>query len=219
MIIMRLSFPENKVDYKGNYFSLMKSLVALFRQQPMLREASFINALAFSSFGMFWTTMVLHLSKAPFHFNSDKIGLFGLAATAGALIAPFIGGSADKGNPRIVIGFGILITATSFIIFYLLSLNVWGIVFGIILLDLGIQAIHVSNQTRIYALLPEARNRINTIFMTISFIGTSVGSATGLFVWDIAGWPAICLSGLFLLTLAGTVYLFTWKQRPLINKL
>ncbi|HEV7620959.1 MAG TPA: MFS transporter, partial [Flavisolibacter sp.] len=190
----------------------MKSLITLLKEQPLLREASAINALAFASFGMFWTTMVLHLSGSSFNFHSDKIGLFGLAATAGALLAPFIGGSADKGNPRVVIGYGILIVGFSFVVFYLFSFSVIGIIIGIILLDLGIQSIHVSNQTRIYALLPDARNRLNTVFMTISFIGTSLGSALGLWLWDKTGWTGICSAGILLLILAGVVYLLTYKK-------
>ncbi|GAC1421511.1 MAG: MFS transporter [Flavisolibacter sp.] len=212
MTIMHFGFPTSKANYSGNYFTLMQSLLKLFRTQPLLREASAINALAFGSFGMFWTTMVLHLTKAPFNFHSGKIGLFGLAAAAGALVAPFIGGSADKGNSRSVIGYGILISGCSFGVFYFFSQSVWGMIGGIILLDLGLQAIHVSNQTRVYALMPEARNRLNTIFMTISFVGTSMGSALGLWFWNMSGWTAICAAGFTLLLLAFLVYYATYKK-------
>jgi predicted MFS family arabinose efflux permease len=213
LFFMRLAFPQSRPSYPGNYATLMKSLVTLFRQQPLLREAAFINALTFVSFGMFWTTMVLHLSGPPFLFHSDTIGLFGLAAAAGALLAPLIGGVADRGNPRVAIGYGLAAVALSFVIFYFGGSTVAGMLVAIVLLDLGQQSVHVSNQARIYTLMPEARNRINTVYMTISFLGTASGSAVGLLVWDRFGWTGICAMGMTAVALAFAVYAITYRRR------
>ncbi len=212
LVVMHFAFPAVKPKFSGSYGSLMRSLISLVREQPVLREAALINALTFSSFGMFWTTMVLHLSGAPFYFHSDQIGLFGLAAVAGALIAPLIGGSADKGNPRVAIGYGLLAVGLGFALFYFFGATVAGMVAGIVLLDLGQQSVHVSNQARVYGLIPEARNRLNTVYMTVSFIGTSMGSAVGLWVWDKAKWNGVCLAGGISVLLAFTVYALTYKH-------
>jgi predicted MFS family arabinose efflux permease len=212
LIVMQFVFPKVPSHFKGHYGSLMRSLLTLIKEQPVLREAATINALTFASFGLFWTTMVLHLSGAPFYFHADQIGLFGLAAVAGALIAPLIGGSADKGNPRVAIGYGLLIVLLSFGLFYFFGSSTIGMVIGIILLDLGQQSVHVSNQTRVYALKPEARNRLNTVYMTVSFIGTSLGSAIGLWVWDKANWAGVCITGATFLSLAFLVYVLTYKH-------
>lgn len=212
--LMRLVFPVSRPSFSGNYGSLMRSLLTLIKEQPVLREASAINALGFASFGMFWTTMVLHLSNPPFHFQSDKIGMFGLAAVMGALIAPLIGGSADKGNPRVAIGYGLLIILVSYALFYFFGNSITGMVIGIVLLDLGQQSMHVSNQARVYALLPEARNRLNTVYMTASFVGTSMGSAIGLWVWDIGAWTAVCITGGILISLALIIYAATYRKVP-----
>lgn len=212
LLIIRLSFPLSRPDFTGSYASLMRSLLTLIREQPVLREAAAINALGFSTFGMFWTTMVLHLSGAPFHFKSDMIGLFGLAAAAGALAAPLVGGSADKRNPRITIGYGLGMLLLSFVLLYVWSDTVAGIVAGIVLLDLAMQCIHVSNQSRVYALIPSARNRLNTVYMTVSFIGTSLGSAIGLFAWDKGRWPGVCAAGMVLTIAALLVYVTTYKK-------
>src|SRR5215475_9233117 len=118
LLIIRYTFPPSRPGFTGSYASLMRSLLTLAREQPVLREAAAINALGFSTFGMFWTTMVLHLSGAPFHFSSDIIGLFGLAGAAGALAAPLVGGSADKRNPRITIGYGLGLLLLSFVLLY-----------------------------------------------------------------------------------------------------
>ena len=215
LLIIRLTFPVSRPGFTGSYGSLMRSLLTLAKEQPVLREAATINALAFSTFGMFWTTMVLHLSGAPFHYKSNVIGLFGLAAAAGALAAPLVGGSADKRNPRITIGYGLGMLMLSFVLLDVWADTVPGIIAGIVLLDLAMQCIHVSNQSRVYALLPEARNRLNTVYMTVSFIGTSMGSAIGLFAWDKGGWAGVCLAGVLLTLSALLIYCVTYKkERP-----
>jgi predicted MFS family arabinose efflux permease len=212
LVVMHYVFPKSPSSYKGHYGTLMHSLIALTKTQPVLREAAAINALTFAGFGLFWTTMVLHLANAPFKFQSDTIGLFGLAAVAGALIAPLIGSVADKRNARVAIGFALPIVFISFFIFYIFGYSVMGMIAGIVLLDLGQQSVHISNQTRVYALLPEARNRLNTVYMTVSFVGTALGSAIGLWVWDRFGWTGICITGGIFLLCALAVYAATYKK-------
>lgn len=107
-VIMITSFPSSKPNFRGSYGDLMKSLLTLVKEQPMLREASAINACCFAMFGMFWTTVVFLLSDAPFKYTSEQIGLMGLAAAAGALGAPLVGRIADKKNPRIAIGLSLI---------------------------------------------------------------------------------------------------------------
>ncbi|RFS25034.1 MFS transporter [Chitinophaga silvatica] len=216
-VIMMLSFPSSKPNFKGTYGNLMGSLITLIKEQPILREASAINACCFAMFGMFWTTVVFLLSDAPFHYTSEQIGLMGLAAAAGALGAPLIGRIADKKNPRIAIGYGIICLFIGYILFYFFRADIIGIIIGIIAIDLGLQGIHVSNQTRIYTLLPEARNRLNTVFMTTSFIGTSLGSGIGLWVWSINQWTGVCIAGLVLITIALIIYLSTYKRKDIVS--
>jgi predicted MFS family arabinose efflux permease len=212
LITIRMTFPVSRPSFSGDYGSLMKSLLVLIREQPVLREAAVINALGFATFGMFWTTMVLHLAGAPFHFHSGLIGLFGLAAAAGALAAPLVGGSADKRNPRVAIGLGLGLLLLSFFLLYIGGGYVIGMIAGIVLLDLAMQCIHVSNQSRVYALIPSARNRLNTVYMTVSFIGTSMGSAIGLFAWDKGGWTGICITGALLTLAALLIYGLTYRK-------
>lgn len=213
MIIMMLTFPKSKPAFTGSYGALMRSLLTLVKEQPLLREASAINACGFAVFGLFWTTSVFLLSNPPYNFGSDIIGLMGLAAAAGALGAPLVGRIADKKNPRIAIGYGLAFILAGYIVFWILRDSLIGIIAGIVLLDLGLQGVHVSNQTRIYALLPEARNRMNTVFMTVSFIGTSLGSGIGLWVWDIGKWTGVCLAGLGITLIAILVYGGTYKKQ------
>jgi predicted MFS family arabinose efflux permease len=216
LLLMIIRFPKSKPDFKGTYGQLMRSLLSLL-PQPVLQEACAINALVYASFGTFWTTMVLLLSQPPFGFNSAQIGLFGLAGAAGALAAPLVGRISDKKDPRLSIFFGIIMILVSFIVFYLFHTSVAAIVAGIILLDLGIQSVHVSNQTRVYALIPQARNRLNTVYMTMSFIGVTSGSALGIWLWNFNGWAAVCIGGIALMAGALVIYAAYHKKLSPVN--
>ncbi|RAJ05082.1 putative MFS family arabinose efflux permease [Chitinophaga skermanii] len=213
MVLMSVFFPQSKPSFEGVYGGLMKSLLTLIKTQPVLREAAAINACSFAVFGLFWTTVVFLLGAPPFNFGAEVIGLMGLAAAMGALLAPIIGKIADKRNPRIAIGIGIAFMILGYLLFFLFRTSIIGIVIGVVGLDLGLQGIHVSNQTRIYAILPEARNRMNTVFMTVSFIGTSAGSGIGLWVWDVAQWTGVCIAGLSIMAVAFLIYMSTYKKK------
>jgi predicted MFS family arabinose efflux permease len=211
--IIKKQFPINKPVFTGSYKQLIGSLFTLIKEQPLLREATLINIFSFAQFGAFWTTMVLLLSAEPFNFNSTTIGLFGIVGASGALAAPLVGKLGDKGNSRIAVGYGCLLIALSFVIFYFSGTSIIGIIFGIIFIDIGLQGVHISNQTRVYSILPEARNRMNTVFMSFSFLGTAAGSAFGLFLWRLGGWHAVALGCLLLSVVAFSVYGLTYKSK------
>lgn len=212
VVMMWFRLPENHPDFKGSFKELYGSLFHLIKTEAVLREASLINSLSFAQFGAFWTTMVLLLSQEPFLFDSATIGLFGLVGAGGAFAAPLVGKLGGKGNSQQLIFLGSLLLLLSFGIFYFSAKSVIGMIIGIIFLDLGLQVVHVSNQTRIYSLLPEARNRLNTVFMAFSFMGTAFGSAFGLYMWKFLGWVGVCLAGVIMAVLALLVYYIAYKR-------
>lgn len=203
IVLMNLRFPQSAPLFKGTYRELMKSMFGYIKTQPVLREASIINFFAFIVIMGFWTTMVLYLANVPHHFNTAQIGLFGIAGAAGALAAPLVGKFSGKGNPRKNLMIGFILELVSVALFYFTGHSVFLFIVGIILIDIGQQAIHVTNQTRIYALVPEARNRLNTIFMSVSFVGASCGSALGLWLWSLGGWAMFCygITGIIILNM------------------
>lgn len=190
--LMAKRFPQSYPSFKGSYKQLMSSMFGYIKTQPVLRETSIVNFLAFAIISAFWTTMVLFLANPPFSFQTLQIGLFGIAGAAGALAAPLVGKLSDSGNPRKNLMIGFILQLISVALFYFTGSSLYLFVIGIVLIDIGQQAIHVTNQTRIYTLIPEARNRLNTIFMSVSFIGASCGSALGLWLWDLGGWAIFC---------------------------
>jgi predicted MFS family arabinose efflux permease len=86
-------------------------------------------------------------------------------------------------------------------------------VVGVIILDVGVQAAQISNQSRIYALSPEARSRVNTVYMVAYFIGGATGSAVGAVVWPAFGWVGVSVAGLAFTGLAAWNHL-RQPQRP-----
>jgi len=208
LFLMARRFPQSRPTFEGNYSALMLSMWHYIKTQPVLREASIINFLAFAILSAFWTTMVLFLANPPFSFQTLQIGLFGIAGAAGALAAPLVGKLSSGKNPRRNLLTGLILQLVSIAAFYFTGSHLYFFIAGIILIDIGQQAIHVTNQTRIYTLVPEARNRLNTIFMSVSFVGASVGSALGLWLWDRGQWPLFCLGIALIVILNILIYHF-----------
>jgi len=208
LLLMAKRFPQSRPTFNGTYKALMLSMWHYVKTQPVLREASIINFLAFAILSAFWTTMVLFLANPPFSFQTLQIGLFGIAGAAGALAAPLVGKLSSGLNPRRNLLTGLILQLISIAAFYFTGSHLYLFIAGIILIDIGQQAIHVTNQTRIYALVPEARNRLNTVFMSVSFVGASVGSAFGLWLWDKGQWPLFCFGTTLVVILNILIYKF-----------
>ena len=195
-----------------SYPALMRSLWHLFRGERVLREASAVGGLLFAAFSAFWATLTLYLASPAYHLGPEAAGLFGLVGIAGALVAPLAGRLADRGGPRRTVGIAIVVTFASYLVFALAGQSLWGLVAGVVLLDLGVQGAMISNQSRIFALRPESRSRINTIYMVIYFAGGSAGSALGALAWSFGGWLAVSGLGLALALLAFTIHALSPRE-------
>ncbi|PLS03072.1 MFS transporter [Neobacillus cucumis] len=213
-IILNRFLPKSHPEANLTYRQVLKSLGELILTQPTLREASLVGAMLFGSFSVFWTSLAFYLEGAPFYFGSQVTGLFGLVGVVGAAAAPFVGRIADRFSPKSMVGMFIILTLLSFMFFGLFGSAVWGIVFGVILLDLGVQGAQVSNQARIYSLVPEARSRLNTVYMVTYFLGGSLGSSLGSFAWNLWQWQGVCLTGGIMIVLGFIV----WGVHQLKNK-
>jgi len=216
LLLMAKRFPRSRPGFKGSYSELMLSMWHYIKTQPVLREASLINFIAFATLSAFWTTMVLFLANPPFNLQTLQIGLFGIAGAAGALAAPLVGKLSGGQNPRKNLITGLTLQLISLIAFYFTGGHLYLFIAGIILIDIGQQAIHVTNQTRIYAILPEARNRLNTVFMSVSFVGAASGSALGLWLWDKGRWPVFCI-GIGTIIILNILIYFIYSKRITVN--
>ena len=191
--ILPRSLPEGGLDY----LALMRSLGAIWREFPQLRTATLTQSLIFAAFSAFWTILALHLHEPPYNFGAQVAGLFGIVGAAGILAAPLAGRIADWRGPRPVIVLGGAMAMVSWLVLVGWA-SVLGLVVGTILLDFASQSTLVSHQHIIYALRPEARSRINTVFMGAMFLGGAAGSALATWAWSMNGWPAVCWLGIAL---------------------
>lgn len=184
----------------------MTSLIHLVKAEPKLRFAALRGALCFACFSAFWTTIVF-LLKQNFGLGSDAAGLVGLVGAFGAIAAGLMGRLSDKMDAYKLSFFTLLLVLLSFVIFFFSGHCIIGLIIGVIVLDMGVQATHISNQSIIFALNPAARNRINTIYMVTYFIGGAAGTLLVSTLWNTYQWTGVCITGTTLSVTAILVHL------------
>ncbi len=214
-ILLRVLLPRSEPSVQLKYPALLRSIWHLFRSEPLLRESAFLGAMFFLAFSAFWTTLAFRLEAAPFHYGSAVAGSFGLVGAAGAAAAPLIGRLADRHGPRATIGWALLLGFISFLVLGWGGSTLIGLIAGVVLLDLGVQAGHIANQTRIYSLVPSARGRLNAVYMTCYFMGGASGSILGVWGWQVAQWWGVCCCGFGAMALGLAVH-FRGKARSLL---
>jgi predicted MFS family arabinose efflux permease len=214
LLLLWASLPRSQPSVRLSYPALLRSMVGLVRDEPVLRQSYVFGAATFGAFSAFWANLAFHLAGPPHGYGSEVAGLFGLIGAVGVAAAPLVGRAGDKGNARRLVGLGLVITALSFVLLGLAGQTLWVLVAGVVLMDLGVQATHVANQTRNQALRPDARNRVNTVYMVAYFVGGVVGSSLGATGWAAAGWGGVCAVGVLLPTLAFGAFVLSGLIRP-----
>ncbi|MFW0767325.1 MFS transporter [Trabulsiella odontotermitis] len=199
MVLMALALwrglPKIKQENHLNYPQLLGSIFHLFAGEKLLLTRALLGCLTFANFSILWTSMAFLLAGAPFHFSEGVIGLFGLAGAAGALGARPAGGLTDKGKSHLTTTVGLILLLLSWIAIWFGHVSVLALIIGILILDLTVQGVHITNQTVIYRIKPEARNRLTAGYMTSYFIGGAAGSLLSASAWQHAGWTGVCLAG------------------------
>ncbi|MFE4017753.1 MFS transporter [Streptomyces sp. NPDC059101] len=198
-VLLRLRLPALRTTAGLRYPALLRSTLALFAQEPVLRWRAALGALTFAGFSVLWTALVFLLSGPAYGWQESTIGLLGLVGAAGSLAASTAGRLADRGLAHRVTGVSAFLLLGSW---GLLAAGGTGgawslaaLLAGVIVLDLAAHAVHVSNQNLVYAIRPEARNRLNSAYMTSYFVGGAVGSALTSMVWGLGGWGGVCVLG------------------------
>ncbi|MBE1532706.1 MFS transporter [Actinomadura algeriensis] len=210
-VLLRVRLPRLAGDGAGlSYGGLLRSTVAMLKYEPLLRWRAAMAALSLASFSVLWTAATLLLARAPYGWTESAIGLFGLVGVVGALTASVAGRLADRGRVQAVSGAGTVLLLTSWLLLAGAERSLVWLFAGVVVLDLAHQAVLNSSQNVVYALRPEARNRINSAFMTVFFIGGAVGSALTAVVWARGGWTGVCVLGAALS--AGTVVLWALER-------
>ncbi|MGG4734769.1 MFS transporter [Leclercia adecarboxylata] len=199
MVVMALALwrglPKVKSETHLNYPQLLGSVFSLFTHDKLLRTRALLGCFTFANFSILWTSMAFLLAVPPFNYSEGMIGLFGLAGAAGALGARPAGGLADKGKSHITTTASLVLLLLSWAAIWYGHVSVLALIVGILVLDLTVQGVHITNQTVIYRVKPEARNRLTAGYMTSYFIGGAAGSLISASAWQHAGWAGVCAVG------------------------
>lgn len=209
LFIVRKTLPEMPSNFKGTYKGLMSSLLTLFASLPTIRIVSIRAALCFGSFLTLWACLAFKLSGAPFYAGNNIIGLLGLCGIAGALTASFVGSYVRKCGVRNLNYIGDALMILAWIIMLVLQDYYIGFIIGIIIIDIGMQCVQISNQTCALSLAPQAANRANTIFMTTYFIGGSIGTFLAGSSWHLMNWNGVVFTGIGLVICSLCITLFS----------
>lgn len=205
--VLARALPAQAPARRVPYLELLGSIWELLSTEPVLRRHALVGAAGMGAFSAFWTTLTFHLASFPAHYGSETAGLFGLVGAAGAMAAAGAGRIADRVGPRPLNGTALLLIVLSFGLMGVSGHSLVALSIGVILMDAGVQASHISNQTRIYALAAEKRNRLNAVYMFIYFLGGAAGSTLGSHAWERFRWPGVCAVGATL-GIAGLAALF-----------
>ena len=210
-LVLVFKLPSLTSDFKGSYAKLMKSLWQYFKAEPSVRLAALRGGLGFAGFSAFWTTLVF-LMEDNFNYGSGIAGMFGILGIGGALAATWAGKLSDKMNKNRLITIATLVMVLAWGVFEFSGNSIIGLVIGVIFIDMGLQSLHITNQNIIFSKNPEARNRINTIYMVGYFIGGALGTTTGAYAWQWFQWSGVASLGLIYTILILVVHLI-FKQK------
>lgn len=199
-VMLRRVLPDHGPQLTITYREQLRGVLDIARAEPALRWRSLIAACGFGSFGVFWTTVTFLLSSPQYGFSQLAIGLFALVGAAGAITSLAGGRMLDK-RPELrwpVTGASLALLAGSYVLIGLGGAHLGWVslvllIIGVLLMDACVQGAHVLNQSVIYDLLPQARSRLTTVYITTMFAGGALGSAVGAQAYDHWGWTGATL--------------------------
>ncbi|MGW4807951.1 MFS transporter [Kitasatospora sp. NPDC004272] len=209
-VTLHAKLPDLPAAPGAGYLRLLGSVAALVRDEPFLRRRMAAGALGFGAFQLLWTALPFMLSDRPYSYGSSVIGLFGLLGAAGAAAAQPAGRLQDRGVAHGATGALLALLAGSWALLAA-GRHPLPLVLGIVLLDIGVQGVHVLNQGRIYLFPPQLRARTTTAYMSAYFLGGSAGGAVAVTLYPLWGWGGVCAAGA-VMALAGLA-LWTTDRR------
>ncbi|MFG2749077.1 MFS transporter [Streptomyces xanthophaeus] len=190
------STPPTPPAERRPYVRFLTEPVRLLRAEPELRRSCWYQAAVFGGFSAAWTSLALLLTGPVYGLGAEAVGLLALVGAGTMLCTPYAGRLVDRHGPgpvNLVCLLGVLVAAA------VLAAGALGgpvglaaLAAGTLLLDVAMQSGTVANQSRVFALRPDARSRLNTAYMTCAYLGGTAGSWLGVRAHTAYGWPAVC---------------------------
>ncbi len=212
LVIIIRNLPLSELLSTIRYRRLMGSLTVLIREERLLRISAATSFLLFAAFSALWTTLAALLARPPYEFGPAAIGAFGLVGILGLAVSPQVGAVADRIGTRNMASLGAITVTMAFAFVAAGGISLSCLIVGMVLLDLGNRAALVANQTRIYALRPEARSRLNTVLMVSYFLGGASGSVLGGIGAHFESWIGLATVGATLSLAAAAVNALSYRQ-------
>ncbi|MBR8657522.1 MFS transporter, partial [Achromobacter sp. Marseille-Q0513] len=195
-VALALGLPRRRLPSAGmGYGALLRSMYTLVLTEPVLRVRGMIALLMFAAVSVFWTALVLPLSAPPHALSHTAIGAFGLVGVAGVLMAARAGRLADRGQGQRTTGASLVLLCLSWIPIALLDWSLWALALGVLLLDVALQALHVTNQLMIFSIGAQAHSRLVGAYMLFYAAGSGLGAIAATTVYAHAGWLGVCALG------------------------
>lgn len=217
-LVLADNLPRRRPPTRASYPALLASLWHLLRQEPVLRRRALSAALVMASFSLVWTVVALRLVQPPFLLGQRGIALFALAGAGGALATPLFGRLGDRGRtrPATLVSHLLMLAALALLAwagttgFIAAPVALGLLALGVVLLDVGVIGDQTLGRRAVNLLQPEARARLNGLFVGIFFLGGALGSALAGLSWVWGGWPGSCAAA----ALFGLAALITgWREQ------
>jgi predicted MFS family arabinose efflux permease len=205
--------PRRQPTHSAGYLRLVGSSVTLIRTEPILVRRAVAHALLFGAFTSYWTAITFELIV---HHGLTQVGVavFALVGAAGAAVAPVAGRLGDRGLAVPGRGAAAGLGVAALLLAWAGAASLPLLALSAVLLDLAVQANHVLSLQDIYALRPEARARINSVYFTSIFAGGAVSSAVTGVVVQHWGWHGVTVFAAILAAAAGMVWIGERLLRP-----
>lgn len=211
LILTLKIMPQIDSNYVGTYRGLMKSVFHIVASNARIRLYAIRAAFSFGSMMAIWSCLAFHLAQAPFFSGSEMVGTLGMCGIAGALAASGLGKLVNQWGIRKLSLYGACLQLVAWTTAYLFGNTYMGLIVAIILVDIGLQCLQLSNQSGCIQEMPEASNRANTIFMTTYFIGGSFGTYCAGLAWTHEGWMGVCAVGAVLAAISLSITICSTK--------
>ena len=211
MILTLKIMPQIDSNYIGTYRGLMKSVFHIVANNARIRLYAIRAAFSFGSMMAIWSCLAFRLAQAPFFSGSEMVGTLGMCGIAGALAASGLGKLVNQWGIRRMSLYGACLQLVAWTTAYLFGNTYIGLIVAIILVDIGLQCLQLSNQSGCIQEMPEASNRANTIFMTTYFIGGSFGTYCAGLAWTHEGWMGVCAVGAVLAAISLSITICSTK--------
>ncbi|GKQ40678.1 MFS transporter [Streptomyces sp. A012304] len=195
-VVLGAALPTTVPAVRDGYPALLADTLRMLRTEKELRRSVLFQVTVFGGFSAAWTAVALLVTGPRYGMGTQAVGVLALVGAGSMFLAPSAGKWVDRyGADRVnlwCVGAGL--AAAGVLVAGSLG-GVAGIVAlaaGLLLIDVAVQCGQVANQARIFALRPEIHSRLNTGYMTCSFLGASAGSWLGTRAYTHFGWWAVC---------------------------